>query len=335
MAKEIGRQPITDFSKGLLQTSNPLLMPSGAATDLNNVDCKDAPILALRDGVSNFYNSFGVDVNFLGQFRSTTGLYQLLGGKLSDGVIGKWNGTDFSDTVGTMTPSLPVYGTIFPAGDILVLTDGVLKKKWDGTTFADLGGTPPAMTYLETHLSKVWGVHDLIELHYSATGNAEDWTTTEDAGYIGFDTSAGSPIIAIKSYRGKLYVWTQSAMYAVLGTSPANFSVVQVHPTAGCWSHLSVVECRGFLYWFGPDGIWEYYANTIPRLISDGQIDEILDDTNGNYVYNTAAGTDGNQYFVSIRGLTHDRQIRFDPRYRSWWIDEDVCYTRYLQLRRP
>jgi hypothetical protein len=327
---------IADFSGGLRQTPNPLLLPAGVASELSHVDCRRAPLLTTRRGRTAFSADPADAATFLGQFRRSDGYYVLLRGLGSTGMVQRWDGASWVD-VGAMTPYLPVYAVAFPSKDWIILMDGQLMKKWDGTTFSDLGGAPPALTCPEVHLGKLWGVKERVEVRYSATGNPEDWTTSGDAGYMMFDNAAGSAVTALRLYRSKLYVWTQAAMYAVLGAGPWEFTVEDVPGGAGCWSHFTVAEVAGALYWYGPDGIWEYYEGTAPRLISRGWIDGLLSEADPNRTESMAAGTDGVRYYLSLPGMSVPcgREVVFDTRYRSWWVRNTETYSRYLWWRRP
>jgi len=327
---------ISDFSGGLRQLPNPLLLPAGVSPELSNVDCRRAPLLVAAKGRA----AFGTDPNdsgtLLAQFRRSDGYYVLLRALGSTGEVQRWDGSAWAD-VGTMTPYVPIYAVTFPAGDYLILGDGTLMKKYDGTTFADLGGTAPALTHLEVWLAKLWGVRQRIRVDFSATGNPSDFTTSNDAGYFMLDNAGGNAITALRTYRGKLYIWTQGAMYVVLGTDPFTFEPTEVHPTAGCWNNFVVAEAGGYLYWLGPDGIWEYYPGVTPRLVSKGWIDSIISGIDPNRVNEMAAGSDGVRYYLSLPGITTicDLELVFDTRYRSFWVREGRTYSRYLWWRRP
>jgi hypothetical protein len=328
------RQTLTDFSGGLRQLDNPLMLKLGQATDLNNVNCHNAPVLETRLGRAAFSTDPTDEGVYLGQFRTQAGRYFLIRGIGSTGALTYWDGTTWQ-SVGSMTAYQTIYSVSYPTSDIIIFGDGTLMKKWDGTTFADLGGSPEPLINLEVHLSRVWGSTNLVELHGSAGNTAEDWTTENDRFNTEINTSNGDPITALKSYGRKLFIWTQGSMWALLGDGPWNFDLVEVDPNAGCYSHFSVVQLNNRLYWYGPDGVWEYALGTKPRLISRNMIDDIIADVDPNEVSKISAGTDGVQMRLSLPGVTQDKEVVYDPRYGSWWVNDDHNYTRYLYWRRP
>lgn len=330
------RAVIADFSKGLRQISNPLALPAGFALDVNNVNFHEAPVLATRLGRAAFDATDPANTaSGLFQFRTQGGLYMLLKALSSDGHIYRYDGATPWVSIGQMTPHLPTYAASFPSKDWIIFSDGLLMKKYDATTFADLGGSPPMLACLEVHLSKLFGVRQLTRVDFCATGNPEDWTTKDDAGYFMVDNAAGNPVTALRSHRGYLFVWTQGGMFVLFGDSPLNFSLVQIPEGKGCYSHFSVVEIDGLLYWYGPDGIVQYTYGARPRVVSRDRINQIIADVDVNKTSQICAGTDGIQYRLSLPGVTLDREIVYDPRYDALAQNEGQSYHRYLHWRMP
>ena len=330
------RVVIADFTKGLRQISNPLALPAGFALDLNNVNFHEAPVLATRLGRAAFDATDPADTaSGLFQFRTQDGVYMLLKALSSAGHIYRYDGTTPWVSIGQMTAHMPAYGVSMPSKDWIIFGDRVLMKKYDGTTFADLGGTPPALICLEVHLNKLFGARQLTRVDYCATGNPEDWTTADDAGYFMVDNAGGDPVTALKSYKGYLMVWTQSSMFVLFGDSPLNFSLVQIPEGKGCYSHFSVVEIDGLLYWYGPDGIVQYTHGARPRVVSRDRINDIISDVDTNLTSQICAGTDGIQYRLSLPGVTTSRELIYDPRYDAFTQNESQTYHRYLNWGRP
>ncbi len=234
-----------------------------------------------------------------------------------------------------MTARSVIFSALFPGDDLIIFGDGTLMKKYDGTTFADLGGTPPILTCLEVYHARLWGVREQNKIVHSAADAPEDWSTANDYGYFWLDNAAGNAVTALRVFRGKLYAWTQGGFYAILGEGPWNYAPYEIHPTAGSYGQYAICDASGYLYWVGPDGIWEYWPNTAPKLISDGQIDTYISGVDPNEVSSISAGSDGIQARFSLPGVTTDREVLFDPRYRSWFNNDSENYHRYLLWRRP
>ncbi len=122
--------------------------------------------------------------------------------------------------------------------------------KWDGqsgTSYNDLGGTPPPMKFIRKHQGRMWGAGDPAHpdrLHYSTPGNHEEWNGIGDSSYIDVDPGDGdnSGITAIfPSFRGTLFVAKQNAIYKITGNDPLTYRVEVVSYGLGCISHNSAV----------------------------------------------------------------------------------------------
>lgn len=110
----------------------------------------------------------------------------------------------------------------------------------------DLGGDPPNFSVCREHLARVWtnDKSDPDRLHYSATGNPEEWNGSGDSGAIDIGPGDGDPsgITAIfPAFKGELFVAKKRRLYRVSGFTPETFAVRLVSDGIGCESHQSVV----------------------------------------------------------------------------------------------
>jgi len=152
-------------------------------------------------------------------------------------------------------------GTAYPAAittatmlvfnnKLLVAVDGAnnVVKAWTGSgDIADLGGTPPKASLLQSHLGRVW-CNDktrIDRLHYSTTGNEEEWNGIGDSGALDIGTGDGDPegITAIfPTFKGVLYVAKKTKLYKILGETPETFQIVEVSKGLGCVGQNSIAQ---------------------------------------------------------------------------------------------
>ena len=98
-------------------------------------------------------------------------------------------------------------------------------QAYDGTTCADLGGSPPRFSFACAHKNRVWaaGVASLpSRLYYSANLAEDDWTGAT-AGSIDIDPSDGDRITAIVSHKNDLWVFkgpTYGSIHRITGSAP-------------------------------------------------------------------------------------------------------------------
>lgn len=88
-------------------------------------------------------------------------------------------------------------------------------------------------------------------LYYSAVDDDTDFTAANGGGVI----NVGFNIVAIKPFRDSLYIFGQSNIKKLSGTTTANFVVAPVTDDLGCIAGDSVVEIGGDLMFLAPDGI--------------------------------------------------------------------------------
>lgn len=132
--------------------------------------------------------------------------------------------------------------------NLLVLAvDGTsnVMKKWTGSgNFADLGGTPPVASVCRAYLGRLW-TNDktkLDRLHYSTTGNAEEWNGVGDSGGLDIGSGDGDPsgITAIlPPFKGVLFVAKENRLYKIANYTPEDFQPILVSAGIGCIAHNS------------------------------------------------------------------------------------------------
>lgn len=143
-------------------------------------------------------------------------------------------GTTFYDASAAAWASIGIGGTnnerfrASALNDVLVIAvDGLTVKKYDGTTFGDLGGTPPSEAkFVAQYVSKVWLAGDDVNpqtISFSATNNPENFTAANDAGSIVIADGGGDTIKGLVSNKSALIVFFRNYTEAILGDSVFNF----------------------------------------------------------------------------------------------------------------
>lgn len=168
--------------------------------------------------------------------------------------------TDASDVNSGVTISITSQGAAKPLAEVEQATNLVFNNKAI-FAFNDLGVFPiyyrpetsakyqkllnaPDASTLTSYLSRVWcnDKSDPHRLHYSTTGNEEEWNGVGDSGAIDIVPGDGDPIgiTAIFTYKGGLFVSKKNSLYRVLGDTPENFQVVPITKGLGAESPMVV-----------------------------------------------------------------------------------------------
>lgn len=117
--------------------------------------------------------------------------------------------------------------------DVLILASDStsdVPRKWDQTTAAVLGGSPPVFSFSVNHVNRVWAAGDFANpsrLYFSSLLNAEEWNGVGDSGSIDIDPSDGDMITGIIPFRGELVVFkgpNKGSIHRISGRTPATFA---------------------------------------------------------------------------------------------------------------
>jgi hypothetical protein len=121
----------------------------------------------------------------------------------------------------------------------------------DYTTAVDLVDyTPPTSSTICSHKGRMWwAVFGTNLLRWSEIYEPEKVSPLNS---FEFD----SPVLAMHSAFGMLFVWTRHETHVITGDSPASFNVQRLHDRIGCVAKHSVVDLpNGDLMWVGHDFI--------------------------------------------------------------------------------
>lgn len=155
--------------------------------------------------------------------------------------------------------------------DIVIMGNGVDNvKKWDGTTFADLGGSPPKLKSLTLHSERVWGTGVKAYPNsafysddtYAAEGEIsgpENWSGGEsNSGEIFVPTWDGGVCIGISNIFSDVVIFKTNNIFRVLGTYPGVYEVKQVYSTVGAIAEKTIVYDSTRAYFLTKEGLYYY-----------------------------------------------------------------------------
>jgi len=116
----------------------------------------------------------------------------------------------------------------------------------DSADYELLAGSPPDFSLMATFLGRLW-TNDKSEpdrVHYSATGNIEEWNGTSDSGAIDVSLGDGDEqgITGIYNYKGILFVAKGRKLFTITGATPETFKVDPVTDGIGVQAHASIIH---------------------------------------------------------------------------------------------
>jgi hypothetical protein len=137
-----------------------------------------------------------------------------------------------------------------------ILTDGINPAAtYDGTTYtpithAQAPAAPAYATGFKNHMFLAGDATGKNKLYFSAPLVESDFAPGNGAGVI----QVGFDIVAIKPFRDTLYIFGQTEIKRLQGTSSADFVLESVTHELGCIAPDSVVEIGGDLIFLSQDG---------------------------------------------------------------------------------
>lgn len=168
--------------------------------------------------------------------------------------------------------------------DVIIIGNGSdVMKKWDGTTFANLGGTPPVAKSLDIHAERLWatGVKAFPNsIYYSKDLNPENWTGGVDgSGEIYLPTWDGGICIGVSTIFSDLVIFKTNNIYRVLGTYPSVYEVREVYSSVGAIAEKTIVQSNDRAYFLSKDGLYYYNGVSAYPLLGDRIKDIVINPT--------------------------------------------------------
>lgn len=133
----------------------------------------------------------------------------------------------------------------------IAVNPNIATQKSSGAAFSALAGLPPANgKYLIVFKNRLWIANTSAgksRLHFSAEGNAEDWTTVGSAGFIDINLDDGDEITGLGVCGGTLFVFKKFSIHTVTGFKPDNFVVAATPAFEGCVNNKTIKNMGTFL----------------------------------------------------------------------------------------
>lgn len=132
---------------------------------------------------------------------------------------------------------------------------------WNGTTAANLTGTPAGWSSLKPTTADTDGGRRIFAvagstIYYCALGNENDWTTASDAGSLSNVFNDNTNIINVSNYGDRVAFHSgKPGIYLLSGTSPATYAINPIASNRACISKLGVATCADQQYFFSGDAI--------------------------------------------------------------------------------
>ena len=142
----------------------------------------------------------------------------------------------------------------FVDNDIYVDGINAPQTSTNGTTFANLGGTPPTFKYMRFHNHFLFGAgHSLGVLRWADLGTAATWTA---ANALNITNDANDDITGLARYAGRLIVFCAKSFHHVHGeVGVPDMTITYSNYRIGSTSHRAIISTPFALFWWTRGGI--------------------------------------------------------------------------------
>ncbi len=248
----------------------------------------------------------------------------------SDGQVWRRTGAGTYTSTGSGFANSALSWTSYNALD--VFCDGTnAPRKWNGTTLATLGGTPPSGDACEIFRDHLFILdRDTAELRFSVQGDIETWPATHS---IQVDKNTREKNRAFITTRDRLIVWKQRSIHHIAGTHILDFERIPVSQGVGAVHHNAVFNLSGSpnpqwagLYWVDQSGFYfSPDAGVTCIKLSDfpgKSIQASFDALSSSNIANARVGVDRSNnlilFCVPKSGATNDTVYAWDYRLGIW-----------------
>jgi hypothetical protein len=293
---------IISFHGGMNRKVNPLLLKAEEARIAKNVDIDEIGSLKKCKG----YSAYG-NVPNSNEVKSLYSFYKITSSgteryflRESGGYLYKYDpSTSQWTSIASELTSGAVWETYL---NTAVRFNGVDNpKKFDGSSFSDLGGSPPNGSIVRLYKNRLYvaGVSpNFSTVYYSKVGLIDNWPA-----FNNFDVNAndGDKIMWMEPVFDSLLIFKENSIWEFKVDRLNNPSTLRyITLDIGTTSGKSVVNINGIVYFFNRKGVFQF-ASRYPELISlkvDDFIQAVQDP------YNVKAFGWGNKYCLFLGNIT-------------------------------
>lgn len=239
---------------------------------------------------------------------------------------------DITGAVTSIKGSLSAGATVYdwaPVNDKMYFTNGVdAPMVYDGTTVANVGGSPPVSDNVEVHANCLWLLQP--NTNYAIFSDPGAYETFSATSFIYFPSpKTADPVIKIVSVQGTMYCFTRNTKYLLFGTALANFTLRESPASKGAVAATAICKTEENTYFLSDDYHVYSFSGGADTKLSTERVAAILRnmanfsgvklyaDDKKLYVSYTPSGQSVNQH-----------RLVYDLVFNEWLSDEEV-YTGY------
>lgn len=331
---------IKNFMGGLNQATDDTALAVNQSRNAQNVDVSDGTLKTINGYSKYVATAAPAGITRLMKFyktNTTTGATTsyLLAATATD--VYYWTGSEWTALgTGYTSGDWDFLNYQIASTDVIIMGNGAdVMKKWDGTTFASLGGTPPVAKSIAIHSERLWATGVKANpntVYYSDDLNPENWTLGVDAaGVIYLPTWDGGVCIGVSTIFSDLVIFKTNNIYRVLGTYPAVYEVKQVYSSTGAIAEKTIVSGGDKAFFLSKDGLYCYNGVSAYQLLNDKAKDIVI---NPSYAQNAVSIIYKNKLYCAFpegTSTTNNAVFVYDLLQNALMIWRGIAVTDFME----
>lgn len=217
----------------------------------------------------------------------------------------------------------------------LIASNGVDPiKRYDGTTVQNLTNAPANANYVTTHSNRLYCVVGNV-MNFCALNVPTDWTTVDDAGQIGLNTSIGETIVGLNAGNGHVTVFTPSTTHELYGKGPTSYSLDQIAADIGATGNKGIAVHDETLPFISRDGAYIYSGGLRPKKDYATPVNNYITGMNAAQTNKCVAESDGKYIYYAIpygSATQNNLILQFDPVHRTWFTWDNIAVTQMVRV---
>ena len=336
---------INNFAGGLNQSADDSLLSVNQSRDAQNVDVSSGTLKTIS-GYSKYISTAApAGITRLMKFyknNTSTGAVTSYLLAATATAIYYWTGSAWTAlATGLTSGDWDYFNYQIGTTDVVIMGNGAdTMKKWDGTTFANLGGNPPNMKSVTLHSERIWGTGVKAtpnSVYYSDTiGDKhlgpENWTGGEDAaGVVNVPTWDGGVCIGVSNIFSDLVIFKTNNISRIVGTYPSVYEVKQVYSSVGAIAEKTIVSGNDRAFFLSKDGLYYYNGVSAYPLLGDMAKDVVI---NPSYAKNAVSIIHKNVLYCAFpdgNSTTNNAVFVYDLLNKNLMIWRGLAVTDFME----
>ena len=337
LASELQSFYLSKFG-GLNSSVNVRLLQDFEAYDISNFSLDEIGSIKERDLFGQYNSSSGtLGSNFitgLFKFYSSTSKYFIAcaGSNVAIGSGGTF--TSITPSANSVTSGKYWSGVAFN-NVFYMFNPSVPMQYYQGSGGLNSPASTPGTncSYSASHKARVWAARSdslPYRLYWSSLNNGNDWATT--GGYADLP-DINQEITGIVSWGGYLYVFTETNIYILLGSTPNDFSLRKTNSMVGAIAPRSIKITDVGIGFLARSGVYVFDGNNSNKIST--KIESTISGMSKTLIQNACAIYDGRKYWLAYTisgGSYNNRIIIYDILLKDWTIYQgDACNVSYFE----